>query len=111
MSEVFSKVIKQVSIPVELLLHGFTDIVDAETIFDKFNKAAIPACCKYFVRSKLNFEFGFTAKDLIHLADQLHGKLFQSEVVARFHNESHHIPSQQMPIFGLLLQPLILFVA
>ncbi len=49
MPKVLSKVVKQVSISVVLLLHGFPDVVDTKTVLNEFNETAVIAGCKDLV--------------------------------------------------------------
>lgn len=82
MPKVLSKVVKQISISIELLLHRFPDVVNAETIRNELNQAAVLASGQNLIRSQLYFEFGLAAKDLVHLAYQLHRELLEPQIVA-----------------------------
>lgn len=53
--KVLSKVVKQISTSIELLLHRFPDVVDAETVRNELNQAAVVSSGQNLIRSQLYF--------------------------------------------------------
>lgn len=72
-------------------ISSFMNLINAHSIIDDFNEAAIWSSCQNFISLEPQWKL-LNLENLIDLRYQLHGKLFLSYIIHGFDNHPNEIP-------------------